>query len=175
MLLLMIAVVLLRAPLFRYFISYRSIGLRTNYAAQDTALTGFIQAKAAQEKTDELKDVIDLAMSATRQQLEFNTAKSDNDPNLLIHTHRANCIGYAAFFSTTFNHLVKKHRLSDWKASPHVGQLFFLGHNVHKYFSDPFFYDHDFVVLENEYSGDVLAVDPSMSDCLLIDYVTYQK
>lgn len=173
--LLLIAGSVFRAQLFRHVIYYRSIGQRTEYQVRDTALSNFIERKAEHEKVAELADVIDLSMSATRHQLDFSTEKSENDPNKLIYTHTANCIGYAAFFSATCNYLLEKNKFSGWKASPHIGQLYLFGHNVHKYFSDPFFYDHDFVVIENIHSGEVYAVDPSMSDCLLIDYVTYKK
>ena len=173
--LLMVAGAILRAQLFRYMITYRSIGQRTEYVAKDTSLINFIERKAEHEKVKELSDVIELSMAATRHQLEFSTEKSENDPNRLIHTHTANCIGYAQFFTTTCNYLLKKNQFGSWRASPHIGQLYFFGHNVHKYFSDPFFYDHDFVVIENSLSHEVYAVDPSMSDCLLIDFVTYKK
>jgi len=176
LLLLLITAAVCRAPLYRWAFAYRAIGTRTSYQAKDTTLTHFIESKADQELTDSLSEIISLSLAATREKLDFSAAKSDNDPNLLIHSHRANCIGYAAFFTTTCNHLLAHRRLSDqWIARPLVGQLFLFGHNIHKYFSDPFFYDHDFAVVENVRTGQTYAVDPSMSDCLLIDYVTYEK
>jgi hypothetical protein len=174
--LLLIAAALLRAPLFRFAFSYRSLSMRQGYVAQDTALVHYIQRKAEAEPDTLLPQVIDVALIATREQLEFNTGRSDNDPNLLIHSHRANCIGYAAFFCTVCNHILRHNHMNDrWVARHHVGQLYLLGTNVHHYFSDPFFYDHDFAVVENLHTGEIYAVDPSMSDCLLIDYVRLEK
>jgi hypothetical protein len=175
-LLLLIAGAVWRGPLFRFFVTYRSIGLRTEYTATDTALTGYIERSEALAEGQEVTDIIHLALAITRDQLDFTTDKNESDPNKLIHTHTSNCVGYAAFFATTCNHLLRRHHLSDqWVARPHVGQLYVLGRNIHRYFSHPFFYDHDFATVQNIRTGEVYAVDPSMSDCLLIDYVSYGK
>ncbi len=165
-----------RGELYRLFVNYRSIGQRINYPIRDTALIGYIESEAAEKKISDAEDVIALALSITSGRLNFTTDKNYNDPNLLIHTGTANCIGYSAFFSTTCNHLLKKYNYADTLvATPQIGQLYFLKKNIHEYVSDPFFKDHDFVLIENKKTGETYAVDPTVNDCLLIRYVTYKK
>ena len=62
-----------------------------------------------------------------------------------------------------------------WNAKPQIGQLYFLGTNIHKYFNSSFFEDHDFVTIENKSTGEILAVDPTVNDYLNIDFITYSK
>ena len=105
---------------------------------------------------------------------EITANENDVDPNKLITSRKAHCIGYASFFATTCNYLLKKYNLSDqWTAKPKVGQLYFIGQNIHKYFNSPFFKDHDFVTIENKKTDQIFAVDPTVYDYLLIDFINY--
>jgi hypothetical protein len=71
---------------------------------------------------------------------------------------------------------LKRYNLADrWTAKPQIGQLYFLGTNIHKYFNSAFFKDHDFVTIENKKTGEILAVDPTVNDYLHIDFITYSK
>lgn len=93
--------------------------------------------------------------------------------NLLL-PRQANCVGYTTFFATTCNYLLEKNNLSDiWIAKPQVGQLYLLGVNIHNYFNSAFFKDHDFVTIENKKTGEIYAVDPTISDYLRIKEVFY--
>jgi hypothetical protein len=97
------------------------------------------------------------------------------DPNKLLISKHANCIGYAAFFSTVCNSLLEKNNLDQqWIAKPLIGQLYFLDKNIHPYFKSAFFKDHDFAVVKNKETGKVFAVDPSLNDYTGIDFVSYQ-
>jgi hypothetical protein len=98
------------------------------------------------------------------------------DPNKLIFTRTAHCVGYATFFATTCNQLLSEYGVADeWIAKPHAGQLYFLGANVHQYVNSSFFKDHDFVTIENKKTGRIFVVDPTINDYLFIDFVTYEK
>jgi len=69
-----------------------------------------------------------------------------------------------------------KYELSgNWIAKPQIGQLNFLGINVHKYFNSQFFKDHDFVLIENKTTDEVFAVDPTVRDYLKINFISYEK
>ncbi|MBK8847678.1 MAG: hypothetical protein IPO27_14490 [Bacteroidetes bacterium] len=95
---------------------------------------------------------------------------------MLIDSKAANCIGYASFFVTTCNHLLKENNLDNsWKATSHIGHIYFLGKNIHVYFDLPLFKDHDFVTIENKTTGEIFAVDPTINDYLFIDFITYNK
>lgn len=83
------------------------------------------------------------------------------------------CVGYASFFATACNFNLKKHHLDgSWVGYPDIGNLYFLGANVHPYFKSPFFKDHDFAIVENKQTGEKIAVDPTVADYLWIDFVT---
>ncbi len=167
---------LFRGWFYRHLVTYKSVGLRTNYAATDARLVGFIDASAAQQIDPDIEQIIKLGLSITSEQLNFTANKNDTDPNKLIASKTAHCVGYASFFATTCNYLLDKHKLSDtWTAKPQVGQLYFLGTNIHQYFNANFFKDHDFATIENKNTGQIFAVDPTTSDYLLIDFVNYIK
>lgn len=167
---------LFRGWIYRHVITYKSMGQRANYSATNNKLIDFIEKSVANNNNSDIKEIIEQSLSITSHQLNFTACKNDNDPNKLICSKTAHCVGYAAFFSTTCNYLIKKQNISDtWTAKPQIGQLYLFGSNIHKYFSSPFFEDHDFVIIENNKTGEVFAVDPTVNDYLCIDYVTYKK
>jgi hypothetical protein len=85
-------------------------------------------------------------------------------------------VGYAAFFATTCNYLLKKYHLdATWTAQPQAGKMYLLGENIHPYFHSPFFRDHDFVVIKNKVTGEILAVDPTIHDYLFINKVALMQ
>jgi len=168
--------ILFRGWFYRHLVTYKSVGLRTNYLATNDKLVDFINASAEKQTDTEIEKIIELGLSITSKQLNFTADKNDTDPNKLIISKTAHCVGYASFFATTCNHLLDKYNLADtWTAKPQVGQLYFLGTNIHKYFNSTFFKDHDFVTIENKKTGEIIAVDPTVNDYLLIDFITYAK
>lgn len=164
---------LFRGWLYRHMVTYTSVGQRTNYLATDAKLVSYIETNSDSKKDTGIRGIIKLALSITSRQLHFTASQNDNDPNRLINSKAAHCVGYAAFFSTTCNYLLKKYKLDNtWIAKPQTGQLYFLGINIHKYFHAAFFKDHDFVIIENRLIGEILAVDPTVNDYFYIDFIT---
>jgi len=175
-LILIMLIALFRGFLYRQMVEYKSIGIRTIYAASDAALINYLNAGADYNNEPDIKDIIKTSLSATSRHLSFSTSKTTNDPNNLIKTRKAHCVGYAAFFSTTCNYILKKFKLSKtWVAKPQIGQLYFLGYNIHKLFNSPFLKDHDFVIIENKSTGEIYAVDPTVNDYLAITFVSFQR
>ena len=167
---------LFRGWFYRHLVTYKSVGQRTNYSATDNKLVDYINASADEQTDPDIEQIIKLGLSITSEQLKFTANKNDTDPNKLITSKTAHCVGYASFFATTCNHLIDKHNLADtWTAKQQVGQLYFLGTNIHKYFNSSFFKDHDFVTIENKTTGEIFAVDPTVNDYLYIDFITYSK
>lgn len=165
---------LFRGWFYRHLVTYKSVGLRTSYSAKDKNLTDYIDANTNEQTDPDIEQIVELGLSITSRQLNFTANKNDIDPNKLITSKAAHCVGYASFFATTCNYLFKKYNLDDrWTAKPQVGQLYFLGTNIHKYFNSSFFKDHDFVTIENKKTGEIFAVDPTVNDYLYIDFVTY--
>lgn len=162
-----------RGVLYRQFFSYKTIGHRTIYKATDKELTDFIDSKTTSLKPDDINDIIQLSLQLTSERLTFREAKNDNDPNKLIRTKNAHCIGYSAFFSATCNYLIDKYGLADkWTSEPLVGQIYFYKTNIHQFFNSSFFKDHDFNSITNRQTGEKYFVDPTVNDYLRIDYVT---
>jgi len=167
---------LFRGWLYRHLITYKSVGIRPNYSATDDKLVEYINVSIDKRIDPDIENIVKLGLAMTSKQLNFTTDKNEIDPNRLVRSKTAHCVGYASFFATTCNYLLDKYNLADtWAAKPQVGQLFFLETNVHKYFNSPFFKDHDFVTIENKTTGEILAVDPTLSDYLRIDLITYSK
>jgi hypothetical protein len=123
---------LFRGWLYRHIVTYKSVGLRNNYTATNNQLTYYIDASIDKQNELKIEQIIKLSLSITSRQLNYTVNKNNTDPNKLINSKRAHCVGYASFFSATCNYLLKKHALDDlWTARHHVGQLYFLGTNVH--------------------------------------------
>jgi len=167
--------ILFRGCLFRYLVTYQSIGQRNQYTATSADLIESIENQVGAKPNLAAMEIIQRSLDLTTRRLRFTATRNAIDPNILIHSKTAHCVGYAAFFATTCNYLFEKHHMAnEWKATPHIGQLYFWGENLHRHFHTPFFKDHDFVLLENKLTGQVIAVDPTVSDYLWIDRVTYE-
>ncbi len=167
---------LFRSWFYRHLVTYKSVGLRTNFSATEKKLTDYIEANTDEQTNPDIERIIKLGLSITSKQLNFTADKNDVDPNKLITTNAAHCVGYASFFATTCNYLLRRYNLADiWTAKPQIGQLYFLGTNIHNYFNSAFFKDHDFVTIENKTTEEFFAVDPTINDYLCIDFITYTK
>jgi len=174
-LMLILAGIVFRGWLYRHLVTYKTIGERTNYTANDSNLIEFIVLNSKYQGS-EVKSIIETSLSLTSKTLAFSDGHHDQDPNMLITTKRANCIGYAAFFSTVCNQILAEHNLDAiWIARPLIGQLYFWDTNVHPYFKSAFFKDHDFAVIENKSTGEIYAVDPSLNDYTGIKYVRFNS
>lgn len=171
-----IMVFLFRGWFFNQTFSYKSVGLRANHLATNTKLIGYINSGTGQIAEHDIHQIIKLGLSISSEHLNFTAKRNDNDPNKLINSKTAHCVGYAAFFATTCNYLLRKYNLDDdWTAKHHIGQLYFFGTNVHKYLRSPFLKDHDFVIIENKTTGEILAVDPTIHDYLRINFINYTR
>lgn len=174
--LIIVLLFLLRNWLFWQLLSYQSIGTRTEYQIENSDLRNYIENNLPHARLHSPQAVMRSALQLSARNLHFTAQHNDIDPNLLINSHRAHCIGYANFTSTVCNELLKKYGLAgDWKAESHRGQIHFLGINIHPYFHSPFFRDHDFVVLKNRKTGEVLATDPTVYDYLRITFIRVKK
>ncbi len=169
-------IILFRNWIYRQCVTYRSIGLRQNYVAKDDKLIDFIEKNACSDSNPTIEYIVNSSLVATSKQLNFTSHNNENDPNKLIYTQEAHCVGYAAFFAATCNYLLQKYKLDkQWTAKPQIGQLYLFGTNVHQYLKTPFFKDHDFVIIENKETNRIFAVDPTVNDYCSIDFVTLSK
>lgn len=163
-----------RGCIYRHLVTYKPIQPRQNYQATDKMFIDYIENNLDNKTNLDIKEIIKIGLSKTSNQLTFSSSKNDKDPNKLIYSNTAHCVGYASFFATTCNHLIQQNNLSNsWIAEPQIGKMFLLGINVHKFFNSSFFKDHDFVIIKNLKTGKVYAVDPTVNDYLYIDYITF--
>ncbi len=173
---LVIILLLFRGSIYRKLINYKSVIIRKEYVVKSSKLVNCIELNSENKQNLNIDEIIKLALLITSQELNFTADKNYNDPNKLIISKTAHCVGYASFFSSTCNYIIKKNKLDTvWTAKPYKGEIYFLGVNVHKYLNSPFFKNHDFVIIENKLSGEILAVDPTINDYFYINFVTIKK
>lgn len=171
-LLILLAICLFRGGLYRIFVAYKPFSQRTLYTPTHPALITALAKASSQNPQKEVHSIIKQSLSFTASHLYFTVANNENNPNKLLQSQQAHCVGYAAFFATTCQYLLQKQGLSgEWKVKHKVGKLLVFGHNIHSLFSSSFFQDHDFVTIENVQTGEIYAVDPSVYDYFYITYV----
>ena len=172
---LLLTTLLLRGWIYRYSVNYTSIGTRNSIEITNQDLLDKIQIHSNDQQAD-IQKIIKIANSITIETLNFTGGPTSNNPNELMQTRQANCIGYSALFNSIANQLITQYQLTDRiQAKHHIGQLDFLGINLHQLFSHPFFKDHDFNTLQDLQTGKVYAIDPSLSDYLGIKRVAFES
>ena len=165
-----------RGYIYRLFITYEPIIETDGYVVNDLKLIDYIDSSTADNHLMSIEAVIDKSNELTNKKLEFTFSKCDKDPNKLIYSLEANCVGYAYFYATVCNYLLEKSKLSNqWEAKTYRAKLYFIGINIHTCFNTSFFKDHDFVVVENSITGDKIYIDPTTSDYLGIDKISIKS
>ncbi len=169
---LLIVLTLFRGFIYRTIVKYDEIGTRSAIEISNPILLQLIESKIA-NKSIGFKEVIEISRDLTIEQLEFTTKDSSNDPNDLVYSKLANCIGYAAMFNSLANHLINENNLEEEIEAKHrIGKLNLLGIDLHQYFDNPFFKDHDFNDIINKSTGEIVSVDPSLCDYLMIHTIS---
>ena len=168
----LLILVLFRGFIFRCLIGYKEIGTRPLVELIDKRLIEAIEAESGNSPLD-ISEVIDIANSVTSQGLSFTFNKATSNPNELVNTKRANCIGYSAMFNAVANYLIDKNQLqADLKVEHKIGRIEFLGHDIHQYFDNSFFKNHDFNMVTDLKNGIKISIDPTLCDYLWIRAVT---
>jgi hypothetical protein len=164
--------ILFRGFVYRLLINYNEIGTRTEIKITSQELINKIESQSSNRNID-FEGIISIANSVTNEQLRFTGNSASNNPNELINTNQANCIGYSAMFNSVANYLIKENELNQEIESKHkIGLLDLLGINLHQFFESSFFRDHDFNEMKNLKTGETILIDPSVSDYLWIKKVS---
>jgi len=164
--------ILFRGIIFRLAVKYDEIGNRPKVEITNKKLIEKIESESENIKFD-LKEISEIALLITKEELKFTTNIASNNPNELAASKMANCVGYSAMYNSIANYLIEKVDLADEIEAVHrVGRLEFLGINIHQYFDSPFFKDHDFNEIKNKKTGEKISIDPSVSDYLWINRIT---
>jgi hypothetical protein len=159
----MLLVVLLRSFLFNSLFSYKIIDERKGLK---------LEQKISSENSIVVEDIIQDRLNETSLLLRFTFDKCDSEPNKLLKSKKANCIGYSAFLAASINNKLHSEGLNnEWKAKHKVGEIYFLGYNIHPVFKSKFFKNHDFVMIENIKTNEIIAVDPTLYDYFRINKI----
>ena len=161
--------IIFRGFIFRNTVTYKPINTQSIYKITDNDFRLFIEKQPSKE---DIEKTIRQALTLTAKQLHFAANQKSTNPNNLFHKKAAHCVGYAAYFSTLCNELLKKTGLNkNWQVKHIRGEIYFLGINMHRYSNSPFFQDHDFNIVENKTTGETYMVDATITDYLKIYYV----
>lgn len=166
----LLLLVLFRGWVFQILVTYHPISEKKTYSISDKQLTQFIDSQPVSSNAEK---TIQQSLRLTANQLRFTSGKNFTDPNQLFYSKTANCLGYAAFFNTTCEALLKKAKLENRFRVKHLrGKLTLLGFDLHRLTDSPFFRDHDFNVVEDLETGKKIYVDASTYDVLGIGIVS---
>ena len=153
-----------RGFFYRSFFKYESVGTRGIFVIEEFDKDKF--------KSENIDDIINLSLEKASENLEFKLY----NPGKFLQTGKANCVGYSDYFSSYVFHLLLINDLDkDWKVHHEIGKLKVFGVNIHHFFNSNSFKDHDFVIIENVKTGEILAVDPSVYDYFKIDRISLNK
>jgi hypothetical protein len=95
----------LRGWIYRSIVTYKSIGQRQNYLPRDQKLISYIEANVKDNSEIDIKNIIKIGLTATSNLLSYSVDPKTNNPNKLIYSQTAHCVGYSTFFATTCNYL----------------------------------------------------------------------
>ncbi|MEZ5043415.1 MAG: hypothetical protein R2828_26195 [Saprospiraceae bacterium] len=168
----MVILILFKSPFYRLTIKYREIGIRPEVKIKDEMLIKVIKIKSINREMN-MEGIVEIANEITNTELAFTIRQKSNDPNELIYLKRANCMGYSAMFNSIANYLIRENGLETKIEAQHkIGKLEFLGIDLHQFFENPFYKNHDYNQIRNLESGKIVSIDPSVSDYLWIKKIT---
>ncbi len=159
---------LFRSVLYRYTINYTPIKEIKAIPLIDKKVIAAIEVEIGNEQLD-LQKITNISTKITNQYLKFTFQRASNNPNKIVLTGKANCVGYAALYSAVANYLINKAESQNRFQSKHlVGKLDFLGIDLNALFTSPFYKNHDYNLIEDKKTGVVLLIDPSLDDYLYL-------
>jgi len=172
---LILILILFRGLIYRFVIKYNDVGTRTEVNITNEELLKKIKTKSANKEID-IEGIINISNEITTDALNFTMKKVAANPNKSIVSKQANCIGYAKMFNSIANYLIHENNLNDQIEAKHkIGQLELLGIDLHQFFDTPFFKNHDFNIIINKETGEIIAIDPSVNDYLRIHRINIKQ
>ena len=115
-------------------------------------------------ESNDLEDLIEESLEITKDDLSFSLKSSGNsNVNTLLKTKKAHCVGYANYFNSVLQQLIRKNKLKDIKISHVRAKVSFIGINLHIIDAKEF-KDHDICVVYDLKNNKKYYVDPSLSE-----------
>lgn len=165
---------LFRGAICRWAVVYHPIGER--HVPERTlklAQTWFVESGGIFSDPDELAD---RALEFTDGRLVYRFSRTSNDPEQLLESHRAHCVGYSLFCASAIRTGLASSGLDrNWTVHARVAKLRVLGVDVHRYLPGTFFRDHDVVELRERSTGRTIWIDPSLHDFAGIDRIRVER
>ena len=165
-----LVIILFKGSIYRSCVSYKIIAERN--ADNFSVYSGEPRVAHPQKNAEE---IIDFALDTTADLLSFTSAKCVTDGFLLLDGGKTNCIGYADLCSLRCRLEFRKNKLQQYVSGTYVAQLYIFGYNIHHLFSDPFWKDHDVVVITNTTTGERILLDPTLYDYTGVGIVRERK
>lgn len=167
--------ILFRGFVFRLAINYTEIGSREEIEITNQKLIDTITSRAKGKRIS-VESIAEIADQITNSELRFAASRTSNNPNELIDSKKAHCIGYSAMYNSIVNYLIVNNGLEKEIEAKHlVGEIDIFGINLHQFFTSSFFRDHDFNVVINKRTGEQIFIDPSVSDYLRINRISKRE
>lgn len=136
----------------------RNLGFVVTNASLQQEIKDWLQ----ENQEIDLDDLIDFLLDLTSEYLEFSFTQNNNNPDILITSKKANCIGYASFYASVFQFSIQQAQLQNrYQCQQVVGKIFYLGQDAHQFFDNPFFANHDFIIIQDLENHQTTVIDPS--------------
>ena len=162
---------LFRGTVFRSLITYHDVGSRPAIELGNQDLIQAIKYESNGQHLD-INDITEIARALTTAHLSFTIGKASVNPNELVKTKKANCVGYAAMFNAIAMYMIQEEDLDkEYEIQHKIGKLEFIGIDLHQYSDSPFLKDHDYNIILNKVTKEEVAIDASVSDYLWVKKV----
>jgi len=170
--------IILRGPMYRTMVDYDQASVRSygGYNLTDSELIEDLNAWAEDHPDADAEDISNKALRATARELRFATSQSTSNPNGLIKSGKAHCVGYASVYCAVSRHLIDELGLSNKYRCDHlVGHLYMLDQNLHSFINHRFFSNHDYNRIIDLKTREEHLADPSLYDYLRINQVSNRE
>jgi hypothetical protein len=168
---------LFKGVIYCFFIKYESISERNPIKINDESTEKILDSWLHENPNVSIDALINIAQMYATEGIDYTFKKCNTNPNQIIkHQEDTNCIGYSANFATIFTYLIAKKGLENKITVSHnIGKLSFFGHDIHAYFSDPAFQNHDFNIVSDNINHINYAVDSTVYTYFGIKRITLKE
>lgn len=123
-----------------------------------------------------LEEFTSLVTELTSSNLSFTSNKCSTYPAIALKEGKTNCVGYSATFSAIAQQIIKQNGWQDqFEVKHHIAHIHLFEWNVHDWFDDSFYKDHDINSVKDLKTGEMLYIDPSLNDYTGINSVKLKE
>jgi hypothetical protein len=150
--------------LYREIITYKEINQRKLVKIEDKTIKTDLDFWLTTNEYATTEQMIDFATWYTTSNIDYTFGKCSINPNHIFEEKKTNCIGYSALLNAVITYLSQQKGIIGQVKSEHkVGKLYCLGINLHQFFTNPAFRDHDYNVIFDKGANKKYVIDPTLS------------